>query len=906
LLQKAADMASGLPGFSALAGGSVRRNVLGLARRFIVAETPRKALPLLAKEWKAGYCATVDLLGEKAVSGKEARAYQERYLELLDTAARTSADWPAHSLGADAHTPRLNVSVKLSSIYSQAKAVDFAGTVAAVKERLRPIVRRARDLGAFINLDMETDQTREITLGVFQELLAEAEFAEYADAGLVVQAYHREAFADIERFLAWCRVTGRVFTVRLVKGAYWDYETILARQENRTPPVFEEKWRTDENFEKCCRLLMENHALVRTAIGSHNVRSIATALALEQAHAVPKGRLEFQMLYGMADPIKRALIAMGYPVRQYAPVGDLLEGMAYLVRRLLENTSNESFLRQRYVEGVDPTDLLRPPAPKGGQPVAETGGRTEPGSFRNVARLDFARAEPREKLGAAIEAMRARLPFSPAPLIGGSRISTGKTFQSVDPSHPRQIVGTVDMAGPAEAEQAVGVAKAAWGGWGATEPAHRTAILRRAARMMEARRFDLCAIMILETGKNRTEADLDVIEAIDFLNYYADEMERLAQPRRTQIVPGEDNTSDYRPKGVAVVIAPWNFPLAISTGMTAAALVTGNSVIYKPAETSPVTGWMMVEILHAAGIPQDVLSYLPGHGEQVGPHLVAHPDVQLIAFTGSQEVGLGIIATAGRTHPGQRAVKKVIAEMGGKNAIIVDSDADLDEALRGIVQSAFGYQGQKCSAASRVIALADIHDRLIERLAEAVKSLTVGPAEAAGTDVGPLIDQEAQAKAARYIEIGCGEGRLVVQNTAFPDEGYFAPPTVFADIAPGARLAQEEIFAPVVAVIKARDFAHALEIANGTGYSLTGGLYSRSPEHIEWARRSFRVGNLYINRSITGAVVQRQPFGGLGLSGVGAKAGGADYLIQFLDSFTVSENTTRQGFAPPGESGAGS
>jgi RHH-type proline utilization regulon transcriptional repressor/proline dehydrogenase/delta 1-pyrroline-5-carboxylate dehydrogenase len=388
-----------------------------------------------------------------------------------------------------------------------------------------------------------------------------------------------------------------------------------------------------------------------------------------------------------------------------------------------------------------------------------------------------------------------------------------------------------------------------------------------------------------------------VIEAIDYLAYYGREMLRLAEPRETQQLPGETNIYCYEPRGIAAVIAPWNFPLAILTGMTAAALVTGNCALMKPAEQSPMMAVHLLEILREAGLPDDACQLLQGGGE-VGAHLVRSPKVHLIAFTGSREVGLEILREAHTHRPGQDHVKRVVCEMGGKNGVIVDTDADLDEAVVHIIDSAFGYQGQKCSAASRLILLEEIHDRLLARLVEAVRSLRIGPPEDPRNIIGPVIDAEAKERIAGYIRIGKKEAKCVLEMDA-PKDGMFVGPVIFSDVDPLSRIAQEEIFGPVLSVIKARDFDQALEIANRSAFALTGGIFSRSPAHIEKARKEFRVGNLYINRGVTGAIVERQPFGGLKLSGIGSKAGGPDYLLQFLEPRTISENTLRHGFVPP-------
>jgi RHH-type proline utilization regulon transcriptional repressor/proline dehydrogenase/delta 1-pyrroline-5-carboxylate dehydrogenase len=401
---------------------------------------------------------------------------------------------------------------------------------------------------------------------------------------------------------------------------------------------------------------------------------------------------------------------------------------------------------------------------------------------------------------------------------------------------------------------------------------------------------------MFEVGKPLGQADPEVSEAIDFCHFYADEMERL-DAGYAYDYPGETNRYRYFPRGITLVISPWNFPLAIAMGMTVASLVTGNCTLLKPAENSSVIAAKIAEILYEAGIPQGALQFLPAVGSTVGAYLVQHPDIHMIAFTGSRAVGCQIYAEAAKWQPGQKHLKRVVAEMGGKNGIIIDESADLDQAVQGVVYSAFGYSGQKCSACSRVIVLESVCDTFVHRLIEATRSLQVGDATNAGTKVGPVIDAKAHEKIKGYIETGKQEATLALAMSA-PEHGYFIGPTLFTDVAPDAVIAQEEIFGPVLAVIKARDFEEALAIANNTDYGLTGGLYSRTPSHIERVQSDFAVGNLYINRSITGAIVSRHPFGGLKMSGVGSKAGGPDYLLQFLEPRHVSENVQRQGFAP--------
>lgn len=433
-----------------------------------------------------------------------------------------------------------------------------------------------------------------------------------------------------------------------------------------------------------------------------------------------------------------------------------------------------------------------------------------------------------------------------------------------------------------------------WENWRRTAPDARSDILRKASTAMSRRRYELAAWEIVEIGKPWREADADVAEAIDFLRYYADEMDRLAQTTRLGDYPGELNHRLYGPRGLTAVIAPWNFPLAIPTGMVSAALVSGNPVLFKPSERSSHLGALLTDILIEAGVPVGCMTCLPG-GPEIGQALVGHPQVVTIAFTGSQAVGLHILHEASRVSPGQTMIKRVIAEMGGKNAIIVDDTADLDEAITGVVASFSGYAGQKCSACSRAIVHRSVYDPFVARLREAVLSLEIGDPVEPSTRVGPVIDARAQASIQRYISSRHEEGRMLVQCPV-AQEGYFVGPTVFVDIQPHHRLAQEEIFGPVLSVMKADSFIEAIRMANGTDYALTGGVYTRSPASLAIAREQFDVGNLYLNRPITGALVSRQPFGGHRFSGIGAKTGGEDYLAQFMVSRVISENTLRRGF----------
>ena len=895
-----------------VSGRVLRWNVSGMARQFIAGKNPDDVMKTLRKRRAQNIGFTVDLLGEAVLSEKEADEYAARCLDLLEGLARETRDWTDPLAKNSELFPVVNLSVKISALYSQMNPADPDEAIAHLAPKLRPIMRRARELGAFINFDMESYAHKNTTLELFKTIFTEEEFKDWPHAGIVIQAYLRDAEADLRDLIDWGRARGTHFTVRLVKGAYWDYETIKSRQNSWDCPVYFQKPESDVNFEELTRLLLENESIVTAAFGSHNVRSIAYAQALADELGIDRSRFEFQLLYGMAGPIKRALVELGYRVREYCPVGELLPGMSYLVRRLLENTSNEGFLRAKFSENASAEELLRDPHElirrNGAKPEATTGDRQHQNAasleapsgdiYKNSSLVNFVYKDSQEKMRSALREVRNRFGEKHPLVIGGEKVWTDKLTPSVNPSAPKMVVGSVAEAGIPEAERAVKAARAAFEKWSRSPFEERAQLLERAAAIMERRRYELSALEAFEVGKPWAEADGDIREAMDFCRFYAAQTRLIGQPRLTQHVPGEESYQHYWPRGVALVIAPWNFPIAILCGMVSAALVTGNTVIMKPSEQSIICGAMLMQIFEEAGVPPGVLNFLSGRGSVIGAHLVDHKDVDLIAFTGSREVGLRIWESAGITRPGQRELKHVVCEMGGKNPVIIDSDADLDEAIADSIYSAFGYQGQKCSALSRLIVLEENYERVMERLLSATASLRVGNPEEPGMMVGPVIDEAAYKRIQEYIDIGKGEATLAYQAKEVPPEGYFIPPTIFTDVKPDMRIAREEIFGPVLSVLKVRDLDEAIDVANGTDYALTAGFFSRSPANIDRAKAQIEAGNVYINRSCTGAVVGRHPFGGFKMSGGGTKAGGADYLLQFLLPRVVTENVTRHGFAP--------
>ena len=520
-----------------------------------------------------------------------------------------------------------------------------------------------------------------------------------------------------------------------------------------------------------------------------------------------------------------------------------------------------------------------------------TEARASLADFRNEAWADFSVPSNQRAMEEAVLDVRSRFGREYELLVGGARLKTEQKLESRNPSHPSEIVGIHQSATAAIASMAVESAFAFFPEWSRTPAQERAAMLLGAAKILRSRKMEFDAWLVHEAGKTRVEADADVSEAIDFCEYYAREALRLSGSRPVHQLPGEKDELVYLPLGAGVVIAPWNFPLAILAGMTTAALVTGNTVVIKPSSDTPTIAAKFTEVLLEAGFPEKCFSLLVGSGSEVGDVLVSHPKTRFVCFTGSRDVGLRINELASKAQPGQMWIKRVIAEMGGKDAIIVDDEADLDRAVEGVLASAYGYQGQKCSACSRAIVHEKVYDAFLERLKAKVEILKVGPAEDPENYMGPVINERARRSILEYVEIGRKEGRLVTGCGPIAGDGYFIRPVIIADVEPKARIFQEEIFGPVLAVTAALDFDHALELTNDSEYGLTGAVYTRNPENIRKAREEFFAGNLYFNRKCTGAMVGAHPFGGFNMSGTDSKAGGPDYLLLFLQAKSIAEKT---------------
>jgi len=876
-----------------LAGRAIKSRVRDLAMGFILTDKMDQVPAQLGHLNRQGLGYTVDLLGEATLSEEEAQGYQQKYLALIDQIAKASRMIEAHGTAKNAVQGLGNLSIKVTAFAPYLEAADHEGNLDRLEAMLLPVFLKAKTQGVFVHLDLEQWQYHHLTYQLFARLALHPKLRDYDQLGVVVQSYLRSTEKDLVFLLGLSKQRGTSFSVRLVKGAYWDYEVINAQTHGFDVPVWLQKAQTDASYEDSTEFLLTHYNELRPALASHNLRSLCHGFAMAEQLGVPKEGLEIQMLYGMAEPTRLAIMEQGYHVRLYAPVGQLLPGMSYLVRRLLENTSNEGFLRQSYQEGTSLEQLTQDPRSliQAEQPTAQSTG------FQNCSELDFSQVDVINEYQAALEWVSQELPTPVPAVIGGQEVfGHGSRFTQSPNDAAQQIAELFDLK-ETEAERAVQRAHSAAGQWSETSVNIRAACLDRLADILESKRVFLCALESVEVGKPWAEADGDVAEAIDFCRYYSSVAKETLAPERLGQLDGEENWLTHEGRGPTAVIAPWNFPLAILCGMTTAALVAGNPVLIKPSSNSSLTAYHFFLALTEAGFPADVVQFLPGDGGRIGRLLVDHPLVPVVAFTGSKSVGLGILERAGKVIPGQKLIKKVIAEMGGKNAIIIDEDADMDLAVAGVIQSSFGFAGQKCSAASRIILVGKAKDLFLPRLLESAASLPVGPSTSPSCRLGPVIDQVAFDRLLG-VEATLTQGAELLFKGKVPETGLFIAPQIYQVTDASHPLMQQELFGPIAAVLTCPDFESALQAALDSEYFLTGAIFSRNPAHLERGRRKFKVGNLYLNQGSTGAKVARQPFGGFGMSGTGTKAGGRDYLKNFTHPRNVTENLLRRGFSP--------
>jgi RHH-type proline utilization regulon transcriptional repressor/proline dehydrogenase/delta 1-pyrroline-5-carboxylate dehydrogenase len=794
----------------------------------------------LARRRREGIRVNVNVLGEAVLGDDEAA---RRLAAVQAVLARPDVDY---------------VSVKASALCAQLEVLAFDEEVARVAEPLRALYRAA---GAkFVNLDMEEHRDLELTVAVFRTVLDEPEFAEL-EAGIVLQAYLPDSVAALDELCAWASGRRGRIKVRIVKGANLAMERVDAELHGWPQAPYATKAEVDANYKRMVERAVDSGA-VRVGVASHNLLDVAWALGLGS------DRVEPEMLEGMADGEARAVRAAAGNLLFYTPVArhdDFESAIAYLVRRLDENTAPENFLRASF-------DL---------EPGSEAWA-TEVDRFEQaVTDRHRVPSTPRRTQDRATEERRFGGPFANEPDTDWSLAANRRWIAPHLADPPAAVTTTVTLD---DVDRAVATARAA------DHPADRRALLHRVAEVLAANRGRLLAVMAHEAGKTVLEGDPEVSEAVDFANFYAGSIDTI------DAVTADGPT--FHPYRVVVVASPWNFPLAIPAGMVAASLVTGNAVLFKPAEQTPGIASRLVAAFHRAGVPPDVLAFLPGLGEEAGAAAVADPRTTFVAFVGSRDVGRSIMAEAARPKPGQRQLPRVIAELGGKNPVVIDEDADLDVAVPAVIASAFGYAGQKCSAASRLIVPRRRLDETVERLVGATRLVAVGQATDLRTVVGPLIEEGARERLRRYQKMAHGSGEVLIERDDVPEDGWFVGPQVVLVDDPTSPIVRDEIFGPLLCVQPANDFDEALALANDSDYALTAGVFSRSPGNIRRAATQLRAGNVYINRGTTGALVGRQPFGGYGMSGVGSKAGGADYLLQFVDPRVITENTMRQGFVP--------
>lgn len=851
------------------------------AKQFIAGDTPQQAIRTVRKLRAGGNTFTLDVLGETIIADRIARHHQQLYLDLIEHVSRDARSWPDQSMIDIApwgRLPKVNISLKLSAIVVAFDPNDPAGTSEAVLDRLRPVLRAARDAGAFVNIDMEHYAVKDLTLDLFKRVLTEPEFRDWPDCGIVIQCYMPEGDPDMAELIRWTRRRDTPISVRLVKGAYWDSETATAERNGWPSPLYKEKWQSDAAYERVGRVMLENCDIIRPAFASHNVRTIAAMLAMEQSMGLPPRTLELQMLTGMGEPLRRALTRMQQRVRVYAPFGDMMTGMAYLTRRLIENTANESFLRQSFGGDTPVDQLLRKPGPSPRATPASQQVKFLHASQTNIVaksiqaepEVNFADPAERDAMLDALTGIRAAFGERYAPIVNNQATKAAEWRPSRNPSSPAEVVGEYAICDASIVDLAAKAARQATAAWATTGVDSRAEFLDRAADALHAARYELMALACFETGKTWREAAGDYLDTVDAFRYYAAEARRLST-----------GNGDARPtRGVVGVIAPYSFPLSLIGGMTAAALVAGNAVIMKPAVHSTICAARLCRIMIDAGLPAGVLNFVTGPGELTSRALAQHADVDLIAFAGSRHVSDLIREQAQESATSHDAAKIVIAEAGGKHAIIVDDDANLDEAVQATIASAFSYSGQKCTACSRVVVLDAIFDAFLEKLKEAAESITPKQADDPAARVGPLIDESGLARYDAALEQLRRAGRLVLAGgrTNADSGGYFANPSIVTDLSTDAESAQEAIMAPVLNVLRADTFERAVALANEAPDSRVGGLYSRSLSHIAHAKERFAVATLHVNRKMTLSRIDRQ--------GIGPGTATPDFLSRFCEPMT--------------------
>ena len=860
---------------------AARQAMRVMGNHFVLGQTIDEALNRAGSGAARSYRYSFDMLGEGARTAEDAERYFQSYADAI------------RHIGAKAGNAALpnrpGISVKLSALHPRYEATNQVAVLAELTPRVVTLAEQAKSFDLNFTIDAEEADRLELSLDLFRQLAQDSKLAGWDGLGLAVQAYQKRGRAVIAWLDQLAQATGRRFMVRLVKGAYWDTEVKRA-QERGLPdfPVFTRKAMTDLNYAACAKAMLQARPRLYPQFATHNALTIATIRAM----AGNAEGYEFQRLHGMGEAAYSALLAQSPDAacRVYAPVGGHRDLLAYLVRRLLENGANSSFVNEAADSNVPVSKLLTRPATLIGAPERARHKRLArpealfPDGRRNSRGYELGHAETLEKLLQARDFASA----TAASLISGQGVKHGSR-EAKSPIDGK-LIGTVFNAMPADARAAIEAAREGFHRWGRTEASHRAALLRAAADKLEARTGRLVALLQREAGKTLDDCIAEIREAVDFLRYYADEAERvMGAPIALPGPTGEDNRLLYRPRGVIVAIAPWNFPLAIFLGQVAAALAAGNTVVAKPAEQTPLIGMLAVELLHEAGIPKDALHLVLGDGA-IGAALVEHPAIAGVVFTGSTETARRINrALAAKEGP----IIPLIAETGGINAMIVDATALPEQVADDVVLSAFRSAGQRCSALRLLCVQEDVADRMIEMIVGAAKELRLGDPTRPETHIGPVIDAEAKDRLDAHIARMKREAKVLHAGEA--PQGLYVAPHVF-----GLQRVEdlgEEIFGPVLHVVryKAGELMRLVEAIDASGFGLTFGMHSRIDSDIEKVTNRLQTGNIYVNRNMIGAVVGVQPFGGHGLSGTGPKAGGPNYLLRFATEQVISVNSAAAG-----------
>lgn len=841
---------------------ALRKAMKLIGGQFVLGETVSDALSHSKPYGKKGYRFSYDILGEGARSDAQARKYVESY---RDGIALIGKSVPANTPLFEAP----GISVKLSALHARYQLVKRERVMNELLPRLRDIMKAAKQAGIAVAIDAEEASRLDIEMHLFEALLSDPAFTGWNGIGFVVQAYQKRAFYLIDWLAAQARAQGRIIPVRLVKGAYWDSEIKWAQLLGLPSyPVFTRKEHTDVSYLACANKILSYRDTFFPQFATHNVRTVASILCLSEHYGWKKGSFEFQRLHGMGEAL-HDIIVKDYPSRIYAPVGAHKDLLAYLIRRLLENGANSSFVHLLMDSSKTPEEILA-------DPVAAT---------RKHAQL----FNPHIPLPPYLYGTHRK---NSAGIDFGNRAQLDALVKAVAAYKDTVLPAAPDIT-PAALDTAIAKAKQAFPAWATKNAEERARILERAADLMEAKSHELISLCVREAGKTLPDAVAEIREAADFCRYYAAEARTLLTPEELTGPAGESNVLSLHPRGIFACISPWNFPLAIFTGQVAAALATGNCVIAKPAEQTPAIARRAVELFHEAGVPKEVLHLAPGPGESVGAALVADTRIGGVVFTGSVETAQRIQQALARRGG---AIVPLIAETGGQNCMVVDSSALPEQAVDDILLSAFGSAGQRCSALRVLFVQEDIADELIALLAGAMQELQVDDPAKPETDIGPVIDKEAQAMLLAHIEKLKQSAKLVAAaplNTKA--KGHFVAPHAF-EIRHIGELTRE-VFGPVLHIVrfKTGTLPKVIDAINSTGYGLTFGIHSRVDDHIRLLASQVHAGNIYVNRSMIGATVGVQPFGGEGLSGTGPKAGGPLYLLRFLTERTTTINTAAIG-----------